>query len=166
MHHLSRMYCEFLRYGDKLKLNPWHIWIDGSCISASCVMYIYSWFSLLLLLLLCQVPCAVLRDSGDVVTMECVEKLIKPDMRNPISGAKLRDKDIIPLQRVCTVPAVITPLYKQTTTNIFIYSWSICLLCIWCNACLIDETMVFATLYYCRSLRLPQGWFHCCWVCI
>ena len=45
-------------------------------------------------------PCAVLRDSGDVVTMECVEKLIKPDMLNPLTGAKLRDKDIIPLQRV------------------------------------------------------------------
>lgn len=47
-----------------------------------------------------QVPCAVLRDSGDVVTMECVEKLIKPDMTNPITGAKLRDKDIIAMQRV------------------------------------------------------------------
>ncbi|KAF6032780.1 NOSIP [Bugula neritina] len=49
-----------------------------------------------------SVPCAVLRDTGDVVTMECVEKLIKPDMRNPISGKILREKDIIPLQRGAT----------------------------------------------------------------
>lgn len=32
--------------------------------------------------------------------MECVEKLIKKDMMDPISGDKLIDKDIIPLQRV------------------------------------------------------------------
>lgn len=51
-------------------------------------------------------PCAVLKDSGDVVTMECVEKLIKPDMRNPISGAKLKDKDIIPLQRVSSQSSI------------------------------------------------------------
>lgn len=38
--------------------------------------------------------------SGAVVTLECVEKLIKKDMMDPISGDKLADKDIIPLQRV------------------------------------------------------------------
>lgn len=38
--------------------------------------------------------------SGAVVTLECVEKLIKKDMLDPISGDKLADKDIIPLQRV------------------------------------------------------------------
>lgn len=42
----------------------------------------------------------MLRDSGHVVTMESVEKLIKKDMLNPITSARLRDKDIIPLQRV------------------------------------------------------------------
>lgn len=46
-----------------------------------------------------SVPCAVLRPSGAVVTLECVEKLIKKDMMDPISGDKLADKDIIPLQR-------------------------------------------------------------------
>uniref|UniRef100_A0A8C5QH90 Nitric oxide synthase-interacting protein n=1 Tax=Leptobrachium leishanense TaxID=445787 RepID=A0A8C5QH90_9ANUR len=46
-----------------------------------------------------SVPCAVLRPSGAVVTLECVEKLIKMDMTDPISGDKLRDKDIIVLQR-------------------------------------------------------------------
>lgn len=45
------------------------------------------------------VPCAVLRPSGSVVTLECVEKLIRKDMLDPVSGAKLRDSDIIVLQR-------------------------------------------------------------------
>ncbi|KAK2832729.1 hypothetical protein Q5P01_016618 [Channa striata] len=46
-----------------------------------------------------SVPCAVLRPSGAVVTQECVEKLIKKDMIDPVTGDKLTDKDIIPLQR-------------------------------------------------------------------
>uniref|UniRef100_A0A7N6A3L0 Nitric oxide synthase-interacting protein n=1 Tax=Anabas testudineus TaxID=64144 RepID=A0A7N6A3L0_ANATE len=46
-----------------------------------------------------SVPCAVLRPSGSVVTQECVEKLIKKDMIDPVTGDKLSDKDIIPLQR-------------------------------------------------------------------
>ncbi|KAM3921100.1 nitric oxide synthase-interacting protein [Leptodactylus fuscus] len=46
-----------------------------------------------------SVPCAVLRPSGAVVTLECVEKLIKKDMTDPISGDKLTEKDIIVVQR-------------------------------------------------------------------
>ncbi|XP_017032093.1 nitric oxide synthase-interacting protein homolog [Drosophila kikkawai] len=46
-----------------------------------------------------SVPCAVLRTTGDVVTMECVERLIKKDMIHPLTNDKLKDKDIIPLQR-------------------------------------------------------------------
>lgn len=38
--------------------------------------------------------------SGDVVTMECVEKLIKKDWINPLDNSKLKPTDIIPLQRV------------------------------------------------------------------
>lgn len=37
---------------------------------------------------------------GTVVTLECVEKLIKKDMMDPVSGDKLSDRDIIPMQRV------------------------------------------------------------------
>ncbi len=37
---------------------------------------------------------------GDVVTMECVEKVIKKDMMHPLTGTKLTEKDIIPLERV------------------------------------------------------------------
>ncbi|XP_036599271.1 nitric oxide synthase-interacting protein isoform X2 [Trichosurus vulpecula] len=44
-------------------------------------------------------PCAVLRPSGAVVTVECVERLIRKDMVDPISGLPLTDKDIILLQR-------------------------------------------------------------------
>lgn len=46
-----------------------------------------------------SVPCAVLRPSGAVVTLECVEKLIRKDMIDPISGEKLKEKDIIVFQR-------------------------------------------------------------------
>ncbi|XP_073513833.1 nitric oxide synthase-interacting protein [Phyllobates terribilis] len=46
-----------------------------------------------------SVPCAVLRPSGAVVTLECVEKLIKKDMTDPIRGDKLTERDIIVLQR-------------------------------------------------------------------
>ncbi|XP_068434287.1 nitric oxide synthase-interacting protein [Clinocottus analis] len=46
-----------------------------------------------------SVPCAVLRPSGTVVTQECVEKLIKKDMMDSVSGDKLTDRDIIPMQR-------------------------------------------------------------------
>ncbi|XP_074872949.1 nitric oxide synthase-interacting protein isoform X2 [Carettochelys insculpta] len=46
-----------------------------------------------------SVPCAVLRPSGAVVTLECVERLIKKDMVDPVNGAKLREDDIIVLQR-------------------------------------------------------------------
>lgn len=46
-----------------------------------------------------SVPAAVLRTSGNVVTMECVEKLIMKDMIDPTNGKKLSDNDIIPLQR-------------------------------------------------------------------
>lgn len=49
-----------------------------------------------------SVPCAVLKPSGSVVTMECVEKIIKKDMFDPINGTPLTDKDIIPLQRGAT----------------------------------------------------------------
>ncbi|XP_034567968.1 nitric oxide synthase-interacting protein [Notolabrus celidotus] len=46
-----------------------------------------------------SVPCAVLRNSGCVVTLECVEKLIKKDMIDPVSGDKMSERDIVPLQR-------------------------------------------------------------------
>ena len=35
-----------------------------------------------------------------MVTMECVEKLIKKDMLDPINGKQMKEKDIIPLQMV------------------------------------------------------------------
>ena len=39
--------------------------------------------------------------SGDVVTMECVDKLIRPnDMLSPITGEKLKESDIISVMRV------------------------------------------------------------------
>ncbi|CAL4120830.1 unnamed protein product, partial [Meganyctiphanes norvegica] len=45
-----------------------------------------------------NIPCAILRTTGDVVTMEVV-KLIKKDMQHPINGQKLSDSDIIPIIR-------------------------------------------------------------------
>eukprot|EP00731_Ephydatia_muelleri_P029579 Em0021g102a len=46
-----------------------------------------------------SIPCAVIKPTGDVVTMECVDKLIRKDMVYPLTGQKLKDSDIIPLAR-------------------------------------------------------------------
>lgn len=45
------------------------------------------------------VPCAVLRTSGVVVTMEAVEKLLRKDMLDPMNGTKMTEDDIIPMHR-------------------------------------------------------------------
>jgi nitric oxide synthase-interacting protein len=42
---------------------------------------------------------AVIRTTGDVVTKDCVEKIIKKDWIHPLTNEKLTEKDIIPLQR-------------------------------------------------------------------
>ncbi|XP_010639187.1 nitric oxide synthase-interacting protein [Fukomys damarensis] len=39
------------------------------------------------------------RPSGAVVTLECVEKLVRKDMVDPVNGEKLTERDIIVLQR-------------------------------------------------------------------
>ena len=46
-----------------------------------------------------SVPCAVLRTSGNVVTMDCVNRLIKLDMVDPVTGQTLKDNDIISMER-------------------------------------------------------------------
>lgn len=46
-----------------------------------------------------NITCAVLKPTGDVITQECVDKIIKKDMIHPLTGQKLSDKDIIILQR-------------------------------------------------------------------
>ncbi|XP_050075246.1 nitric oxide synthase-interacting protein homolog [Anopheles maculipalpis] len=46
-----------------------------------------------------SVPCAVLKPTGDVVTIECIEKIIKKDMIHPLTNERLSESDIIPLQR-------------------------------------------------------------------
>ncbi|XP_071493233.1 nitric oxide synthase-interacting protein-like [Diadema antillarum] len=44
-------------------------------------------------------PCALLKPSGKVVTMECVNKLIKKDMTDPFTGDTLEESDIIEFKR-------------------------------------------------------------------
>uniref|UniRef100_A0A182WIH5 Nitric oxide synthase-interacting protein homolog n=1 Tax=Anopheles minimus TaxID=112268 RepID=A0A182WIH5_9DIPT len=46
-----------------------------------------------------SVPCAVLKPTGDVVTIECIDKIIRKDMIHPLTSEKLSESDIIPLQR-------------------------------------------------------------------
>lgn len=41
------------------------------------------------------VPCVVLKPTGRVITKEAFEKLVKPDMIEPIAGIKLKMKDVI-----------------------------------------------------------------------
>lgn len=52
--------------------------------------------------------------SGDVVTLECVEKLIRKDMICPITGQRLKESDIIVMQRGGTGFAA-TGLQMQAT---------------------------------------------------
>lgn len=44
-------------------------------------------------------PCTFLKTSGYVVTTECVEKIIKKDMMDPLNGKKLKDSDLISVER-------------------------------------------------------------------
>lgn len=50
-----------------------------------------------------SIPCAVIKTTGDVVTMECVEKIIKKDWIHPLTGDKLTEKDIIVMERVSKI---------------------------------------------------------------
>nr|CAG4634873.1 EOG090X08E0 [Alona affinis] len=45
-----------------------------------------------------SVPCVILKPTGDVVTTECYEKLIKKDMLHPLTGVKLKESDVIPVE--------------------------------------------------------------------
>jgi len=47
--------------------------------------------------------------------MECVEKLILKDMIDPVTGDKLKEKDIIPLQRVCKRELVLKKMSQYVT---------------------------------------------------
>ena len=60
-------------------------------------------------------PCAVLRPSGMVVTMDCIEKIIRKDMMDPLSGKRLKEKDIIPLRRGGTGYASTNDLEAKTS---------------------------------------------------
>jgi nitric oxide synthase-interacting protein len=44
----------------------------------------------------------VLKPSGNVITLECYERLVKKDMIEPLSGEKLKEKDVIMLKRGST----------------------------------------------------------------
>eukprot|EP00051_Salpingoeca_urceolata_P001671 m.42953 g.42953 ORF g.42953 m.42953 type:complete len:294 (+) comp11602_c0_seq2:162-1043(+) len=43
-------------------------------------------------------PCVVLKPSGNVITKESYEKLVKPDMTDPLTGDKLAPSDILSIQ--------------------------------------------------------------------
>jgi len=58
-----------------------------------------------------SVPCVVLRPTGDVITVECFEKVVKKDWIHPLTGSKLREKDVIFMQRGGTG-------YATTNTNL------------------------------------------------
>jgi nitric oxide synthase-interacting protein len=44
--------------------------------------------------------------------MECVEKIIKKDWSHPLTGEKLKEQDIIPLQRVITFVMTMSIIYS------------------------------------------------------
>ena len=49
-----------------------------------------------------SVKCVCLKSSGNVITVEAFERLVKPDMIEPITGAKLKPKDIIHMKTAGT----------------------------------------------------------------
>ncbi|XP_065836104.1 nitric oxide synthase-interacting protein-like isoform X2 [Oscarella lobularis] len=61
-----------------------------------------------------SVPCAVLKSCGKVVTMDCVERLIRKDMLCPITGKTLKPDDILPLQRGGTGYSKVNDLKAST----------------------------------------------------
>jgi nitric oxide synthase-interacting protein len=46
-----------------------------------------------------SVACVVLIPTGDVITAECYEKIIKKDMKHPLTEETLKESDVIPLNR-------------------------------------------------------------------
>jgi len=57
------------------------------------------------------------------VTLECVEKLIKKDMLDPVSGEQLSDRDIIPMQRVRREPIGILLHVLNNTRCLVLVVW-------------------------------------------
>lgn len=98
-------------------MNPYFYILDITHYNSIAIILIYlkwiyfekeksSQFTLLplvwiLFLLFWPYCCIISLCSGSVVTIECIEKLIKKDMLDPTNGHKLTEKDIIYLQRVC-----------------------------------------------------------------
>jgi nitric oxide synthase-interacting protein len=104
-----------------------------------------------------SVPCAVLRTSGNVVTMDCVNRLIKLDMVDPITGAKLTDDDIIPMQRGGTGKKFIN--FKNIKLNFYFslrifWIWSTirCEITNTCDAVIVvlcvNEFMYFSSFFF------------------
>ncbi|XP_062512863.1 nitric oxide synthase-interacting protein-like isoform X2 [Corticium candelabrum] len=67
-----------------------------------------------------SVPCVVLKSCGKVVTTQCFERLIKKDMLCPITGQKLKDNDIIALQRGGTGYSSVNELQAKTYNPVMI----------------------------------------------
>jgi len=62
-------------------------------------------------------PCAVLKKSGSIVTVECVEKIIKKDWIDPIAGLPMKESDIIYLNRGGTGYAATNEQLKAKLTR-------------------------------------------------
>jgi len=64
------------------------------------------------------IPCVVLKPSGRVITKEAFDRLVKPDMVDPISGEKLKAKDIIPMKSGGTGYAAGGATVKKLRTSV------------------------------------------------
>ena len=74
---------------------------------------------------------------GNVVTLECYEKIIKKDMIDPTNGKKMTEKDLIVLQRV-RYTVVFTHMISNYVLEYHFLS-------------------VFSFLFFCRDLLGLQG---------
>lgn len=84
------------------------IWLRGHRVHPLSLRLII--FETILYELIILIAVSVFR--GDVVTMECVEKIIKKDWIHPLTSEKLSEKDIIPLQRVSVCNPMPGVLFK------------------------------------------------------
>ena len=93
--------------------------------------------------------------SGDVVTQECVDKLIRTsNMLCPITGKTLKGKDLIPLQRVNIIPKYTCAVNALFVLYQCMYMY-VCALCRW----ILKDCKCQS---FFKTSRSMVGWVACC----
>lgn len=97
-YYLYQGYCAVNKYCDRSLVSNWYFTGPLCCLLPTTWSVVIS-FRASHVPFTAQ-PLSSVSTRGAVVTQECVEKLIRKDMLDPVTGDKLAEKDIILLQRV------------------------------------------------------------------